>query len=99
MRYEIFRRCYFDLLACNVVTPMSRGSDNEGIDVDGSTGDGLLESWHAIDRACRKANELLPTYEVTELSFRMDTKSVPYELLEIARKSAVGSQMSGGNCD
>ncbi|KAL8903479.1 MAG: hypothetical protein Q9207_003892 [Kuettlingeria erythrocarpa] len=88
IRYEMFRRCYFELLASNVVTPMSRGSDNEEIDVNGSAGNGLLESWQVIARANRTADELLPTYEVMELSFRTDTKSMPYKLLEIAEKSA-----------
>ncbi|KAL8755647.1 MAG: hypothetical protein Q9184_004731 [Pyrenodesmia sp. 2 TL-2023] len=65
MRYEIFRRCYLDLLACNVVTSVSREINNEGMDPEEST-DRSLESWQVIDRASVHTNEILPTYESME---------------------------------
>lgn len=96
MRYEIFRRCYLDLLACNIVKTVSRETNDKDIDSEEST-DRSLESWQVIDRASVHTNEILPTYEGMEVSFRTDKKSVSYRLREIAEKSAVRHQVPCGN--
>lgn len=95
MRYEIFRRSYTDLLASNIVTTVSRETHDKGVAPEEST-DRSLESWQIIDRDKIGANEILPAYEGMEVSFRMDKKSVPYKLREIAEKSAVGTRCRAG---
>ncbi|KAL8720841.1 MAG: hypothetical protein Q9225_002358 [Loekoesia sp. 1 TL-2023] len=90
IRYEIFRRCYFDLIECSIVALMQANPPNEGALPDGPAEDISLVNGRIITHAEDYIYEALPTYDVMQLNFRANHDSVPYRLWKIAERSAVG---------
>ncbi|KAL8961502.1 MAG: hypothetical protein Q9193_001950 [Seirophora villosa] len=87
IRYEIFRRCYLDLLSCSIiVSNEQKPRDDEDV-LYNAVGDRSLETWDVVSRPLMNHNEVLPTYEAFELNFRADMESIPCRLWSIAERS------------
>lgn len=84
-RYEIFRRCYLDLIESKLILP-----PEQDLDVEEDLPDYPSEyvSLHDGDLAFQPCGTL-PTWEIMEFSHGTKETSLPYRLSKLAEKSAV----------
>ncbi|KAL8840448.1 MAG: hypothetical protein Q9170_001324 [Blastenia crenularia] len=87
-RYEIFRRCYLDLLVGGIIAPMDDRFQRQQYLPDGLAEDVSFVDGQITIHGEEHQVEVLPNFDVMQLVFGASQVSMPYRLWKIAERSA-----------
>lgn len=88
-RYEVYRRCYFELAQCGIIAPIHYYEDGDTCMVEGdpecaSPSTVTFQSrWHILDK------EVMPEFELMQLRYGYDVNAPARKLWDIAENSKV----------